>query len=142
VPRLVKENLDFARQDHCHHDAESGWLGLTPDFDAARPQLVGSGLDVVTHERDFMPWFLAWFQRVDAEFRWREGEDQPAWMGFNTRPFEDVPENGPKLIRRRGIEQSMDTRDRHKKDLRRPKELTPGSAALTVTHRKCIARGC
>jgi hypothetical protein len=56
---------------------------------------------------------------VDAEFGWREGEDQPARMGFNAWPFEDIPKNRAELVGLRGVEQAMDSSDRHNKSVDR-----------------------
>jgi hypothetical protein len=51
---------------------------------------------------------------MDAELRGRQLEDQPVVPEIDVLPAEDIAEDGPYRVRLGGVDQSVDTGDRHR----------------------------
>src|ERR687892_413671 len=116
MPGLVQHQLRAAGQNDRRRDPEALVLGLAPDLEAVAAQLLDGGGGVVTHEGQLVTHSalegLA-FGRVDAELSRGEGEDEPPATGVDVVPAEDVPEDGPHLLRLRGVDQRVGSGYRH-----------------------------
>ena len=73
--RLVEEHLGAAREEHRRHDPKALVARLAAELNPFLAQLGHRRVEVVAHEREFVPRRLA---GMDAEFGGRQLKDQPA----------------------------------------------------------------
>src|SRR6202007_3356613 len=90
--------------------AEAGRLPVAAELDPPGPELLHRRLEVVAHEAQLVPRLLA---GVHAELCGREREDQPAVVGVDVVPSEDVAKDGAERLGFRRVEEGVDAGDRH-----------------------------
>jgi hypothetical protein len=79
-----------------------------------------SGVEIVTHEVEFVAGRLTVFRWMYSEFRGRHGEDQPALAGVDGAEAKDVSKEGADFVRVMGVDEGVESID-HDANLPRPK---------------------
>src|SRR5437763_15411520 len=91
MPRLIETHFASTGKPDLGDRTPSGLLYLrTPD--ALRIQRQYLGLEIVTHQIEFVP--VTVLGRVDRHFCRRQREDQPSVAGVHGSKSEDIPQEG------------------------------------------------
>lgn len=138
--RFVEHYLELARQDQCHCDAEAFVLGLAPNLDPVVVQVLDGDADVVAHESQLMTDAAVEgrsFGRVDPEFFWRKGNNEPPVAIINALPTENISEDAAHRLGLRRVEKRMNPGDGHTALSRMPTPFVSDYSTVTGVRSSC-----